>query len=57
MEATTVMEIVQETLRPFGITRCYVGYRQACYSIYLAVIDDSRMEAAVKEIYTETATQ
>ena len=55
MTGTTVMQIVQETLRPFGITRCYVGYKQICYSISLAVVDESRLEAVVKEIYMETA--
>ena len=55
MAPTNVMQIVQDTLRPFGITRCYVGYGQTCYSIYLAVTNESRMEAIVKEIYMETA--
>lgn len=50
------MTSIQTTLRPFGITRCYKGFRHTCYSIDLAVADDSRLEAVVKEIYMETAS-
>ena len=47
---------IQNTLRPFGITRCYKGFHHICFSVHLAVTDDSRLEAITKEIYMETAT-
>lgn len=50
------MNIIQKTLRPFGITRCYKGLQHAIYAINLAVNDESRMEAVTKEIYMETAS-
>ena len=49
------MTFVQDTLRPFGITRCYKGFKHTAYAICLAVQDESRLEAITKEIYTETA--
>ena len=49
------MSLIQEILRPFGITRCYKGYHHVCYSIQLAVADDLRLLAVIKEIYMETA--
>ena len=50
------MTFIQDTLRHFGITRCYKGFRHTTYAIYLAVQDESRLEAITKEIYMETAT-
>ena len=50
------MTFVQNTLRPFGITRCYKGFKLTAYAICLAVQDESRLEAITKEIYMETAT-
>lgn len=49
------MTIIQDTLRLFGITRCYKGFKRTAYAIYLAVQDESRLEAVTKEIYMETA--
>ena len=49
------MTIVQDTLRLFGITRCYKGFKHTTYAIYLAVQDESRLDAVTKEIYMETA--
>ena len=43
-------------LRPFGITKCYKGFDHVCYSIRLAVVQETRLEAIVKEIYMETAS-
>lgn len=50
------MTTVQNTLRLFGITRCYKGFKRIAYAVYLAVQDDSRLEAVTKEIYMETAS-
>lgn len=50
------MTYIQDTLRPFGITRCYKGFRHAVYAIHLAVTEEKRMEAVTKEIYMETAS-
>lgn len=49
-------EFIQDTLRSLGITRCYRGFNQTTYAIYLAVTDDSRLELVTKCIYMETAT-
>ena len=49
------MLTIQEILCPFGITRCYKGYRHVCHSIQLALDDDLRMLSVTKEIYKETA--
>ena len=46
------MTVIQDTLRLFGITRCYKGFQHTAYTIYLAVQDESRLEAVTKEIYT-----
>ena len=50
------MTLIQDTLRPFGITRCYKGFKHTAYAIYLAVQDESCLEAVTKEIYMETAS-
>ena len=50
------MTTVQDTLRLFGITRCYKGLKHTAYAIELAVQEESRLEAVTKEIYTETAS-
>jgi len=50
------MPAVQDTLRLFGITRCYKGFMLTSYAISLAVHDESRLEAVTKEIYMETAS-
>lgn len=49
------MMTIQETLRLFGITRCYKGFLHTAYAIQLAVEDENRLEAVTKEIYMETA--
>ena len=49
------MTMIQNTLRPFGVTRCYKGFKHTAFAIYLAVQDESRLEAITKEIYMETA--
>lgn len=50
------MTIIQDTLRLFGITRCYKGFQHTAHAICLAVHDESRLEAVTKEIYRETAS-
>ena len=50
------MTIVQETLRLFGITGCYKGFKHTTYAICLAIQDESRLEAITKELYMETAS-
>ena len=45
------MTTIQDTLRSFGITRCYKGFQYAAYAIQLAVEDESRLESVTKEIY------
>ena len=50
------MTVIQDTLRLFGITRCYKGFQHTAYAIYLAVQDESRLEAVTKEIYMGTAS-
>ena len=50
------MTIVQDTLRLFGITRCYKGFKHTSFAICLAIQDESRLEAVTKEIYMETAS-
>lgn len=50
------MTEIQNVLHSFGITRCYKGFRYTAFSIYLAVQDESRLEAVTKEIYMETAS-
>ena len=49
------MTNIQGTLRLLGITRCYKGFKHTAYAIFLAVQDESRLEAVTKEIYMETA--
>lgn len=49
------METIYETLRRFGITRCYKGFKHTAYAIHLAVLDETRLQAVTKEIYMETA--
>lgn len=46
---------VQNTLRHFGITRCYKGFHQASYSIWLALNDEMRLHSITQQIYMETA--
>ena len=50
------MITIKNTLRPFGITRCYKGFPYTVYAIYLAIQDESRLEAITKEIYMKTAS-
>ena len=50
------MTTVQDTLRLFGITRCYKGFQQTAHAICLVVHDESRLEAVTKKIYMETAS-
>lgn len=47
---------IQETLRPFGITKCYKGFNHTAFAIALAVSKEDRLEAVTKEIYMETAS-
>lgn len=47
---------IQETLRLFGITRCYKGFKHVEFAVALAVSEKDRLEAATKEIYMETAS-
>ena len=49
------MIVIQDTLRPLEITRCYKGFLHTAYAIQLAVEDESRLEAVTREIYMETA--
>ena len=49
------MTAVKDILRSLGITRCYKGFKHTEYAIYLAIQDESRLEAVTKEIYMETA--
>lgn len=49
------MITIQDALRPFGITRCYRGYKHTVYAIQLALAQNDRLEAVTKEIYMETA--
>ena len=48
--------IIQETLRLFGITRCYKGFKRTAFAVALAVAEEDRLEAVTKEIYMETAS-
>lgn len=50
------MTTVQDTLRLFGITRCYKGFQHTAHAICLVVHDESRLEAVTKKIYMETAS-
>lgn len=50
------MMSIQETLRLFGITRCYKGFLHTAYAIQLAVENENRLEAVTKEIYMETTS-
>ena len=50
------MTVIQDTLRLFGITRCYKGFQHTAYAIYLTVQDESRIEAVTTEIYMENAS-
>lgn len=45
------MMSIQETLRLFGITRCYKGFLHTAYAIQLAVENENRLEAVTKEIH------
>lgn len=47
---------IQETLRLFGITRCYKGFKHVEFAVALAVSEENRLEAVTKEIYMETAS-
>lgn len=49
------MTDIQNALRPFGITRCYKGFRHAVYAIRLAVEDERRLGSVTREIYMVTA--
>ena len=40
------MIVIQDTLRPLGITRCYKGFLHTAYAIQLAVEDESRLEGS-----------
>ena len=42
------MTVIQDTLRLFGITRCYKGFLHTAYAIQLAVEDEDRLEAVTK---------
>lgn len=42
------MMSIQETLRLFGITRCYKGFLHTAYAIQLAVENENRLEAVTK---------
>lgn len=50
------MTSIQSTLRSFGITRCYKGFRRIEFSVALAISEQERLEAVTKEIYMETAS-
>ncbi len=50
------MTTIQDTLRLFGITRCYKGFKHVEFSVALAVSEEERLEAVTKEIYMETAS-
>ena len=52
-ETSGHLTTVQDTLRLFGITRCYKGFK---YTSYAIVQDEARLEAVIKEIYIETAS-
>ena len=43
------MTTVQDTLRLFGITRCYKGFQHTAHAICLVVHDESRLEAVTKK--------
>ena len=47
---------IQETLRLFGITRCYKGFKHIEFAVALAIAKEERLEAVTKEIYMETAS-
>lgn len=49
------MIAIQDTLRRFGITRCYKGFYHTTYTIYLATNNEERLYAVTKDIYMETA--
>ena len=49
------MTTILETLRPFGITRCYKGFPLTVYDIHLAVMEEDRLEEITEKIYRETA--
>lgn len=50
------MTTIQNTLRPFGITRCYKGFKYTVYAIHLVIENEDRLDAVTKEIYMETAS-
>ena len=50
-----VYDTILETLRPFGITRCYKGFPLTVYAIHLAVMEEDRLEEITEKIYRETA--
>ena len=49
------MENIRETLRLFGITSRYKGYKHVAYAVHLAVIENERLESVTQEIYVDTA--
>ena len=46
---------IQEALRPFGSLRCYRGMKQTMTAISLALENEDRLNAVIKEIYIPTA--
>ena len=50
-----IQRVIQDTLRSFGYTKIYKGYGQVCYSLYLAVMDGSRLNKVTHRIYEECA--
>lgn len=50
------MTEIKNTLRLFGLTKCYSGFDLTAYSVHLAVENDFRLQAVTKEIYMETAS-
>ena len=50
------MTTIEDTLRPFGVTRCYKGFHHTTYAVLLAVQDESRLETVTTEIYMKTAS-
>ncbi len=49
------MTMIENTLRPFGISKRYKGYDHTAYCIHLAVNDDMRLLSITKNLYMETA--
>ena len=44
------MTTILETLRPFGITRCYKGFPLTVYAIHLAVMEEDRLEEITEKM-------